>query len=386
MTYNAVRYGQENGITNRKGMKGFYRSLKGIELPSCYKVAVITRACALLKSREKSSKRGLETRHPKPLRPMVCIITGFFVSAKGRLFIPLKRDLYADVLLNRHVQGRIAGRKLRGLTITPDSLSFGLSEEVEPIPVRTVYGVDRNEKNLTFGNADGVVQLDMSKSVRVRQTTREIMKSFKRNDVRVRRKLASKYWRRAKHRTEQLLHSATNFMVEMGARNGAALTLEDLTNIRKMYRRGGGQGADYRFRLNSWPHGKAYRMLEYKSAWKGLTMIPLTKAETYGSSSVHSACGEKLHRPEKGDAVHRRMLWCQPCKEWVDRDANAAVVLSQRGLARFASSLPRPEAGEEGLADEAMKGNPTRTAILRVDASKLTCRPMVYKPSDDTPS
>jgi IS605 OrfB family transposase len=175
-------------------------------------------------------------------------------------------------------------------------------------------------------------------------------------------------------------------MVEMGARNGAALTLEDLTNIRKMYRRGGGQGADYRFRLNSWPHGKAYRMLEYKSAWKGLTMIPLTKAETYGSSSVHSACGEKLHRPEKGDAVHRRMLWCQPCKEWVDRDANAAVVLSQRGLARFASSLPRPEAGEEGLADEAMKGNPTRTASLRVDASKLTCRPMVYKPSDDTPS
>ena len=123
MTYNAVRYGQENGITNRKGMKGFYRSLKGIELPSCYKVAVITRACALLKSREKSSKRGLETRHPKPLRPMVCIISGFFVSAKGRLLIPLKRDLYADVLLNRHVQSRIAGRKLRGLTITPDSLS-----------------------------------------------------------------------------------------------------------------------------------------------------------------------------------------------------------------------------------------------------------------------
>ena len=35
LTYNAIHYGEENGITNRKGMKGFYRSLKGVELPSC---------------------------------------------------------------------------------------------------------------------------------------------------------------------------------------------------------------------------------------------------------------------------------------------------------------------------------------------------------------
>jgi hypothetical protein len=46
-TYNAIHYGQENGITSRKGMKEFYWGLKGVELPSCYKVAVITRACLL---------------------------------------------------------------------------------------------------------------------------------------------------------------------------------------------------------------------------------------------------------------------------------------------------------------------------------------------------
>jgi putative transposase len=382
LTYNAMNYGQKNQISNRKGMKEFYRSLTGVELPSCYKVAVITRACSVLKSREKSKKRGVEARYPRQLRPMVCLISGFFITAKGRLFIPLKRDVYVDVLLNRYVQERLEGKELRSLMITPESLSICYSEEVKPMPVKTAYGVDRNEKNLTFGNTDGTIQLDMSKAVRVRETTREIVASFQRNDVRVRKMLASKYWKRASNRTNQMLHAATNLIVETAIENSAALAVEDLRGMRKMYRKGNGQGPDYRFRLNSWPYSKAYRMLEYKSNWKGVAMVTLTKSETYGSSSVHHACGEKLHKPGKGDAVHRRMLWCQTCEMWVDRDVNAAVALSQRGLERFASSLPRqigssqqpPDAGEEGLAGEAMKGNGTTTPILRVDASKFGTR------------
>ena len=120
-------------------------------------------------------------------------------------------------------------------------------------------------------------------------------------------------------------------------------------------------------------------MLEYKAAWKGVAFIPLTKSETYGSSSIH-VCGERLRSPERDDMEHRRMLWCQACKVWMDRDVNAAIILSKRGLARFASSLPRPAgrsqqvcllAGDKGGAVEAVKGNGTRTLILRVDASKL---------------
>ena len=379
LTYNAIHYGNENGITNRKGMKGFYHTLKEFKLPSCYKTAVITRACAVIESRKKREKRGAEVRHPRPLRPMVCIISGFFITVKGRLFVPLKRDRYVDVLLNRHVQERLAGKKLRSLTITTDSLALCYSEEVDPAEARSVFGVDRNEKNLTFGNREGVVQIDMSKAVRIRQTTKEVLGSFKRNDVRIRRQLARKYWERANDKMNQMLHAATNFIVETASRNGAALALEDLTDIRRMYRRGNGQGNDYRFRLNTWPYRKAKQMLEYKAVWKGVTIIPLTKSDTYGSSSECSACGEKLYNPEKGDVEHKRMLWCQKCKVWTDRDVNAALNLSKRGLARFVSSLPRPagrsqqvaEAGEKGLAAEALKGNETMTPILRVDASKL---------------
>jgi hypothetical protein len=72
LTFNTIHHGEEDGITNRKEMKEFNRSLKGVEFPSCYKVAVITRACAVLKSRRKSAKRGIETRHLKPPKPVVC--------------------------------------------------------------------------------------------------------------------------------------------------------------------------------------------------------------------------------------------------------------------------------------------------------------------------
>jgi putative transposase len=361
-------------------MKGFYHTMKSTNLPSCYKLGVITRACSILESRKKSKNRGILVHHSKPLRPSICIISGFFVTAKGRLFIPLQRDKYADVLLSRYLQEKLAGKKMRSLTISSGLISICYSEDVEAVPVMTVFGVDRNEKNLTFGSKGGVVQLDMSKTGRIRQTTREVVGSFRRADTRVRRKLASKYWKRARNRTDQILHTATNSIVETAFLNDAAIALEDLTNIRKMYWSGSGQGPDFRFRLNSWSHRKAYWMLEYKSVWRGLTVIPLTKTETHGSSSECSACGEKLHSPAKDDAEHRRMLWCQSCKTWMDRDVNAAIVLSKRGLARFVSSLPQAVSrsqqvslltGEKGLAGEAVKGNGTTTPILRVDASKL---------------
>jgi putative transposase len=389
VTYNAIHYAKEHGIDDRRGMKGFYQTLKEMELHSCYKVASITRACAVVQSRKKGEKRGVKVSHPRPLKPVVCIISGFFVTMKGRLFVPLRRGHYFDIQFNHHVIRALHGKKARSLTITPSSLSFCYSEDVKQSPVKTVYGVDRNEKNLTFGDASMVVQIDMTEAMKVRQTTREIVGSFKRNDVRAKRRLARKYWKRCNYRTNQMLHAVTNFMIENAMRNNAALAMEDLTDIRKMYHRGNGQGPDYRFRLNSWPHWKAKKMVEYKAAWKGTTFIPLTKSETYGSSSTCPTCGEKLHSPAKDDVAHARMLWCQKCKVWMDRDVIASLNLSKRGLSRFASSRPQSgeaerglqeasvsflQTGEEWLAGEALKGNGTKTLILRVDASKLIRR------------
>jgi putative transposase len=231
MTYNAIHYAEEHGVDNRRGMKSFYRTLKLATLPSCYKLASITRACAVIQSRKRSEKRGVRVGHPRPLRPTVCVISGFFTTMKGRLFIPLRRDKYFDIQLNQHVIETLEGKRVRSLTITPDWISFCYSEDIEPMPVVRVYGVDRNEKNITFGDSERVTCVAMARVVNIKQTTREIVGSFRRNDARIRRKLSRKYWKRASRRTDQILHAATNYIVEDASRNRAALAMEDLTGI-----------------------------------------------------------------------------------------------------------------------------------------------------------
>ena len=65
---------------------------------------------------------------------------------------------------------------------------------------------DRNLRNLTVGNNIKVTQYDLSKAVDIAENTRSIMKSFKRNDARIRRKLYRKYDLRRKNRINQVLH------------------------------------------------------------------------------------------------------------------------------------------------------------------------------------
>jgi putative transposase len=195
----------------------------------------------------------VETKHQKPLKSMICILSGFFISMKGRLFIPLRRDLYLDVQLNPHTVEILREKNISSLTMTPERLSFCYSQDTEVKPVNRVFGVDRNEKNTTFGDSQSVVQVNMKKVVKIKQTTREIVASFRRDDLRIRRQISRMYWKRANHRTDQMLHAVTNFMVAVASRDDATFALEDITDIRKLYRKGNGQGPNYRFRLNSWP-------------------------------------------------------------------------------------------------------------------------------------
>ncbi len=327
-------------------MKEFYRSIRDVDIPSCFKLAIITRACVVLKSRRKSAQRGLETRRRKILKLMACITSGFFITATGKLFIGTGRNgkKFEMVQLNRYVSSKVLAPnvvKLRSLTITAEKLIIAYSVRIgvkggqehvkmpwsEDANVRkqrlAVIGVDRNEKNLTYGNRDWCGQEDLSDIVKIKKTTREIVASFKRDDVRIRRKLSRKYWKRANDRTGQILHHAVNRIIAHAKSCGTAIALEDLRGINKMYQKGNEKGRDYRFRMNQWAHWKSYLMLDYKAAMKAVTIIKLTRAETRGSSSIHFVCGEKLRKPARDDITHRRFLWCPRCNVWVHRDINA---------------------------------------------------------------
>jgi putative transposase len=122
--------------------------------------------------------------------------------------------------------------------------------------------------------------------------------------------------------------------------------MENLTGIRKLYRKGNGQGKRFRFRLNSWSRFKLQKMIEYKSVdCNGLEVIYV---KPNGTSSKCAVCGSKMI-PEE-----HRMMRCSTCRVLTDRDKNASKNILARGLAMLEQREParfEPDA----VQSEAMK-------------------------------
>jgi putative transposase len=335
--------------------------------PSYYKVCAVSRAAGILSARKKSLRRGIHTKNPYSVRPQIIAYQGFKIK-NGALRIPVGRRSFQCIPLASHTVSVLSDPvvTVRSFTLTPTSLSLCISKEIPQVECAEMIGVDRNLRNLTVGNESWVVQYDLSDTVRIAETTVDIVGSFRRNDSRIRKKVASKYGCRRRNRTQYLLHSVTKRIVAEAYQRGQAIVLENINGIRRVYRKGNGQGPKYRGRMNGWSFGEAQRQLEYKARWVGLPVIHLSRKETRGTSVTCPQCGERLQE----DARIRRKLWCGECRIMMDRDVVAAINLSRRGRLRFDRSRAPMES--EGGAVEAVKGNPTTTVILRVDASKST--------------
>ncbi len=301
-----------------------------------------------------------------------CIRFGMeFEKENGNLIIQLDAATSESIQLNEHTRSFLSDPTLtvRSFTLTEESLSLSVSKDSKEMDraVGTV-GVDRNLRNLTVGNSRGVTFYDMAKVVEIGENTMSIVSSFKRDDARIRRKIASKYGRRRADRTRQLLNLVSKTVVENAKSSRQAIVFEDVSGIRGLYARGNGQGRSFRRRMNSWPYYEIKRQIEYKAAWEGVPVVTLTKGETRGTTMDCPRCGERLQVPIRGDRKHYRQLWCEGCRRWRDRDLVAVLNISRRGWLRFDHS------SKEGEATEAVKGNAEHDReppILRVDASKL---------------
>ena len=60
--------------------------------------------------------------------------------------------------------------------------------------------------------------------------------NFKRNDVRIRKKIFSKYGKKEKNRVHQILHNASKKIVS----KNQGIIMENIKGIRKLYRKGNG--------------------------------------------------------------------------------------------------------------------------------------------------
>jgi len=369
MVNESLRIGIANDASSLRRLSLLsYNQLAQYDSPSYYKLCAISRAAGILAARKKSIRRGFTTRIPYTFRQQLVSCYGFKIR-NGALDFPVSRGKRFSIPLTKHVleiisQPRV---KVRSFTLTRNRLSLCIARDTLMIECASTVGVDRNLRNLTVGNDQETSHYDLSKCVRISNTTVRVVASFARDDARIRTGLASRYGQRRTARTGHLLHNATKAIVAVALQRRTAIVLENIEGIRSLYRKGNGQGRRYRGRMNGWSFGEAQRQIEYKARWVGLPVIRLSRRETRGSSVSCPRCGERL----QSDKRLGRKLWCGKCRVVMDRDMVAAVNLARRGRVRFARSRP-PIIEAQGRAVEAMKGNPTPTVIPGVDAPKLT--------------
>ena len=185
-----------------------YGDLRQYEVPSYYKLCAISKGAGILASRKKSIRRGFPTKTPHLSKPLLVSCYGFKIE-NGSLLIPLGDYRFESIQLNVHMLAALSqpGVQARSFTLTERSLSLCIAREIEEMQqVGGVVGIDRNLRNATVGNDEQVTYYDISKFVEIGETTRSIIRSFRRNDVRVRRELARKYGQRRQERLRQILN------------------------------------------------------------------------------------------------------------------------------------------------------------------------------------
>jgi putative transposase len=318
MTNDCIRIGLESEKNGRlPSMKELslssYGKLERYGGYSKYRLTAISKAAGILSARQKSIKRGFPTRTPFLSRPVLVSCYGFKIEANN-LVIHLDSERCESIPLNPHTIKILTNSEItvRSFTLAETSVSLCISKEVhelEPVPDGPV-GVDRNQRNITVGNQNIVTFYDISKTVEIAENTKSITRSLKRKDTRIRNQVQSKYGRRRSDRVKQILHRATKRIVESAKANKQTIVFEEISGIRRLYRRGNSQSRSFRNKMNTWPFREVKRQIEYKAAWEGVPVITLTQSETRGTTMDCPRCGERLQVPVRGDDEHHRQLWC----------------------------------------------------------------------------
>ena len=321
-----------------------------------YRLGAIGIATGILRNYRKAVRKNPWTRVPFARKLMLTTCYGFKIR-NGLLRLPVKPREYVYLKLNDHTLQAISALSVRSVTLTPGWVSISYSKEMVEIEPEEYLGVDCNLDNVTTASVNGTAQgFDLSKATRINADYRSVKSRFKRNDIRIRTRVFSKYGEKQRNRVQPLLHSVSKRIVEDAKTRRYGIVMEKLTGIRRLYRRGNGQSRNRRARMNGWSYGELQRQIEYKARWEGVKVIYVPARDTSKRCSI---CGYKTL-----ESTQRR-LWCPHCGAILDRDENAARNIAAGGL-RFSPNGPPGEAMVEEREPE------NATLILKVDGGKLS--------------
>ncbi len=269
------------------------------------------------------------------------------------LRLAIKPRQYTWIPLCDYVVQSISGYTACSVTLTARTMSIAFSKETVVTEPTGLIGIDRNLDNVTLADSKGKTTVyDLSRATEIKARYREVIRHYKRYDARIKKRIFSKYGKLQRNRVGQILHDTSNAIVKQAKETNSGIVMEDLKGIRKLYRKGNGQGTEYRARLNSWSFYELQRKIEYKAAWIGVKIVYINPAKT---SSRCAICGGPVTE------CTQRKVWCHRCNKMSDRDENAALNIVKQGLKRE----------PDGLAVEAMVQEQPKGLLLKVDASQV---------------
>ena len=192
MVNDCIKIGITNEVSTLKRLCMLsYSGLSKYNVLTYYKLCAVSHAAGILANRKKSMKRGLKPRNPYARRALLSSCYGFKLVDNNSLKVPFANRQFINIPLNDYVRRILSNRELRirSFTITCDSLSICISREAKAVDCEATEGIDRNLRNITVGNRDNLVQYDLTKTVDITANTRSILRSFKRPDHRIMKKL-----------------------------------------------------------------------------------------------------------------------------------------------------------------------------------------------------
>jgi len=271
-----IHVGLENNITSRFQLINIvYHDLCN-GLHTWYILSAAEKACAILKNYRKAMHKNPDTQKPYVRKPFVSIGTKGYKIADGKLKVTLKPRQYLFVSLNKHTLKVLSEPDLKfgSITLTARTVAIAFSKEPAMVEPSGYIGVDRNLDNVTTASSNGeVVRYDLSEATRIKATYREVKSHFRRNDTRIRQRIFRKYGVKQRNKVNQILHHVSKDIVGKAKENQFGIILENLKGIRKLYRKGNGQGRNYRSRLNGWSFYELQRQTEYKAEWEGVKVV-----------------------------------------------------------------------------------------------------------------
>ena len=325
-----------------------YMTMRDARFYAKYVQGALSVAKARLKLYRQTKKKRPNAKRPYVRRDMLTLDNQCVkITDDGRLRFPVRAKEYIFIKLASYVLEQLEGSKLGSITVTPEKLIISYSKEVLQREPKGYVGIDRSLDNATSFDSGGKFTIyDLSRANQIKSKYKKIKSHFRRNDVRIRKKIFSKYGKKEKNRVHQILHNASKKIVS----KNQGIIMENIKGIRKLYRKGNGQGNKYRGRMNSWSYYEFQRQIEYKAKWAGL---PVRYVRAAGTSSRCAVCGVKVI-PEE----HRKM-WCPKCHSLTDRDINAARNILARGI-RFVPDGSQVEAMKQSKdAEQIVVSSPT---------------------------